>query len=498
MDKRKMATVSGLIVLSASIAVTGCSSKETTEPAKDGGAVAPAKFSIMVSLQTSEVPSDTLEKLLEEKTNTQLDINFVPSGSYEEKFQTAIATGGLPQIAFVGNQTAFTNIRNAIKGQQFWEIGPYLKDYPNLSKLNQDVLNNMKVDGKLYSLYQEVALARQGIIYRKDWADKLGLSAPKTTDDIYNMLVKFKESGLAAIPLADRNDLVYGSFKTLSSYFGTPNNWGIENGTLIPDFTTQAYMDTMKFVKKLRDEGLINKDFPVTSKTDQQGLMYSGKAGMYIGSIGDVNTMSEKTAANFKDAVYEVENKITGTNGKLGIWAVQGYSNAIVFPKTAIKTEEELKKVLAFCDKLFDPEIANMLLYGVEGTHYTSKDGKIAPVSDAKLLEKEVSGYSGIALSRITNIKPRVFARQVAEKAEQLTNEAVSFAISDPTAPLESKTFTENGTRLQDIIKDATYKFILSDIDEKGFQDMVKRWKDQGGSKVIEEFNASYKASNTK
>jgi putative aldouronate transport system substrate-binding protein len=499
MSKWTMGKKSGLAVLAVCI-VAGCSSKET--PAAEGTTgkedTTPTKITIMTSLNTSEVPSETLKKLLEEKTNTQLTINFSPGGSYEEKFQAALATETLAPITYVGNQAGFIKTRNAIKNNQFWEIGPYLKDYPNLSKLDQEILNNMKVDGKIYALYQEVPRARSGIIYRKDWADKLGLAAPTSIDDIYNMLKKFKESGLAAIPLADRNEFLYGAFKTLSSYFGTPNSWGLVDGGLVPDFTTQGYMDTMKFMKKLRDEGLINKDFPVTSKTDQQNLMYSGKSGMYIGSISDVNSMSEKTEANFKEAKFDVENRIVGTNGKTGVWAVHGYGNAVLFPKSAVKNEAELKKLLAFCDKLFDPEIANLLMHGVEGTHYSLQDSKVLPVTDAKLLEKDVSGYGVIALARITNIKPKVFTRPATEKAEQLINEAVKFSISDPTAPLDSATYTERGARLQDIIKDATYKFMLGDIDEKGFQDAVKKWKDQGGSSMIEEYNASYKLANKK
>lgn len=76
------------------------------------------------------------------------------------------------------------------------------------------------------------------------------------------------------------------------------------------------------------------------------------------------------------------------------------------------------------------------------------KDGKVVPSSDAKLLEKNVQGYMGLGLSRITNIKPKAYALPVAEKVDQLTNEAVKFAINDPTAPLESKTYIERGARL--------------------------------------------------
>ncbi|MDQ1913766.1 extracellular solute-binding protein [Paenibacillus sp. GD4] len=489
----------GGITLASILFAAGCGNGDKAPSAvKEGGAAnQPVKISMMAVLHTPEVPSDTLEKLLEQKTNTQLDIQFVPSGAYDEKFQASLATGTLPQISFLGNQASFTHVKDAIKGQQFWEIGPYLKDYPNLSKLNPDVLKNTAVEGKIYSLYQEVPLTRQGIIYRKDLADKLGITPPKTTDDIYNMLKKFKESGVA-IPLADRNDLIYGSFKTLSSWFGTPNNWGIVNGQLVPEFMTKEYVDTMNFVKRLHKEGLINQDFPVTSKADQQGMMYNGKSAVYIGSMPDVQTMQTKTQQAIKEAQYDVVNGIVGPNGKPGVWAVPGYGTVILFPKSSVKNEAELKQILAFCDKLFDPEIANLMFYGVEGTHYNMKDGKVQPVTDAKLLEKDVQGYMGLTLARITNIKPKVYSLPVAEKADQLTAEATKFAINDPTAPLESKTFIEKGAQLQEIIKDASYKYMLGSIDEAGFQAAVKKWQEQGGAKMMEEYNAALKAVTTK
>jgi putative aldouronate transport system substrate-binding protein len=488
----------GSMVLAASVLIAaGCSNGAKTPAAATENGNQPSKISMMVSLQTPEVPSDHLRKLIEQKTNTQLNIQFVPSGAYEEKFQAAMVTDSLPEISYLGNQNSFINLRDAIKNQQFWEIGPYLKDYPNLSKLNQDVLKNTAVDGKIYSLYQEVPLTRQGIIYRKDLADKLGIAPPKTTDDIYNMLKKFKESGVS-IPLADRNDLVYGSFKTVSSWFGTPNNWGLEAGKLVPEFMTKPYMDTMNFMKKLHKEGLINQDFPVTSKSDQQNMMYNGKAAVYIGSMPDVQTIQSKTLQAVPSAQYDVTNDIVGPDGKNGVWAVPGYSTVIVFPKSAVKNEEQLKKILAFCDKLYDPEIANLMQYGIEGTHYNMKDGKVEPISDLKLIEKDVKAYWGLSLSRVTNIKPKVYDLPVVEKADKLVADATKFAINDPTAPLHSNTYTGKGPQLQEIIKDATYKYILGSIDENGFQAEVKKWQDQGGAKIIEEFNASFNNLNMK
>ncbi|MDF2646879.1 MAG: family 1 extracellular solute-binding protein [Paenibacillus sp.] len=499
MTKKKVAII--LSALTAVSMLAGCASKTDTgsEAAKATSEApkGPVKISIMADLQTTEVPSDKLEKVLEQKTNSELDIQWVPDGSYDEKFQAAFATGSLPQVVYLKNAASFILMRDAIKNNQFWEVGPYLKDYPNLKSLNQKILNNTAVSGKIYSLYQERQPARAGLIYRKDWADKLGLSAPKTVDELYNMLKKFKEADLAGggktIPISDRNDLVYGAFKTLSMYFGTPNGWGTQDGKLVPDFMSKGYMDTMKFMKKLRDEGLINQDFPVTSKTDQQNLMYTGRSGLYIGTMGDVKGFQEKTVKNIPEAQYEVTNDIQGVDGKNITWGLSGYGTVVLFPKSSVKSEQELKNILGVMDKFYSPEIADLLKYGLKDEHHTLKDGKVVPSTDSKLIEKEVRPYLNMALYETTNITPSFYALPALEKANNLANEAVKFMVTDPSVSLDSKTFNEKGARLQDQIKDATYQFIMNKIDEAGFQSAVKKWQNDGGQKIIDEFNEQFK-----
>ncbi|GAE04101.1 lipoprotein [Paenibacillus sp. JCM 10914] len=291
---------------------------------------APVSISIMANLHTQIIPSDQIEKLIEEKTNTQLSISWVPDGSYDEKVYASLATGMLPKVLYLKNAASLSHFRDDIRSGIFWEIGPYLEQYPNLRQLKPEVLNNTTIDGKLYTLYQERPLARQGIIYRKDWADALGLSAPDTLDDLYEMLKGFTYgdpdgNGLDdTLGLADRNDLIYGAFKTISSYFGAPNNWGWYNDSLQPEFVFPQYRETMKWFRKLHTEGLINADFAITSKTDQQELFVTGKAGVYIGAMGDVLTLESRLRANDKSATLDVHNRVRGPE-KYGIWASQGY-----------------------------------------------------------------------------------------------------------------------------------------------------------------------------
>ncbi|AWP28975.1 ABC transporter substrate-binding protein [Paenibacillus glucanolyticus] len=511
MKKKKASSI--LAIVTALSVVAGCgggSSAPAATGTSNGSAAQgenksePVAISIMANLHTPEVPSDMIEKLLEEKTGTKLEIQWVPDGTYDEKVNASFATGTLPQVTYLKNAASLVNMRDAIRNGQFWEIGPLLDQYPNLSRLKPEVLKNTAVDGKIYALYREVPLSRQGIIYRKDWADKLGLSAPTHIDEFYNMLKQFKENDPDGngkddtIPLTDRNDLVYGAFKTISSWLGTPNNWGEKDGKLAPEFMFPEYMETMNFFKKLHQEGLINQDFPVTSKTDQQNLFITGKSGVYIGAMGDVSSLHPKVVEVNPDAELDVQNKIEGGPNGYGIWSVPGYGSVILFPKTAIKTEEDLNNVLTFMDQLMSPELGNLIYWGVEGTHHKLEDGKVIPSEDTKLTDREVKPYQAIQVGGPLTIEGFYEPKHmlpVKAKSEEMITENNDYLIEDPSAALDSKTFNEKGVQLQEMIKDGTYRYMLGDIDEAGFQSVVDNWLKSGGQQIIDEFNVSYSSS---
>lgn len=506
--------VSALLVLSMVLAA--CSSggnggKATNAPTNtpDAGAKVtdkpaepekPTEFTIMLPLNISETPPDTIKNEVEKLTNTKLTYNFFPADTYEEKLNTSFATGSLPEVVYLKNQATFVQMKSAIRDGEFWEIGPYLSEFPNLNKLKPEILNNTKVDGKIYSLYIGRPLARQGLIYRKDWADKLGIPAPKNTDELYDMLVKFTTGDPDGnkqddtMGLSDRNDLVYGAFDTVASWFKTPTGWGAVNGELQPDFMSEQYVQTMDYMKKIRDAKAMNVEFAATSKTDQVALFTSGKAGAYIGSMQDVNSLVKDLVKNVPDAVVDVHSMIAGPDGTFSSWAIPGYNNVVLFSKSAIKDEAQLKKILGFFDAMMTPEVSNLMFWGIEGTHYEVVDGK-AKVKDSELAEREVKGFKDSVIGEAqTNGQLESFIDLPARiHAEQLVLENEKIAIHDPTSPLDSATFAEKGTELQTIITDATYKYIYGNLDRAGFDKAIEDWKKRGGDQIIAEFNEAYK-----
>src|SRR5699024_5294753 len=62
----------------------------------------PTTITMMSNLHTPEVPNDRILEILEEKTNVELEIDWVTDNNYNEKLNKAFATGTLTQVMSVG------------------------------------------------------------------------------------------------------------------------------------------------------------------------------------------------------------------------------------------------------------------------------------------------------------------------------------------------------------------------------------------------------------
>jgi putative aldouronate transport system substrate-binding protein len=474
--------------------ISACSNGEVVDgTSKDDGT---PSISIMAPLHFPHPPTDEIIQEIEKLTGTTLDIGWVPEGIYTDKMNTALTTNSLKKVTFV-KFTDYTLVKNEIRSEAFWEIGPYLKEFPNLKDLNSAYLNQAAVDNRIYGLYTERPSSRQGIIIREDWLTNLHLDKPQTLDELYEVMKQFtfndpdQNGSHDTIGLVDRNDLVYGVFKTLSSYFGTPNNWKVENNQFIPEFETAEYMNTMNFMKRLYDEKILNQDFVFTSKEVQRDQVIRGTAGVFIGSMTDVQRLSNEARVINPEARLGLINRIKGPSG-YKVWSIPNYNGLYVFSKKAIKTEAELKTILAFFDRTMDSDVVNLMMYGFEGTHYTMKNNLvILPEETSQLRVKEVNPLYTLIIAGLSN--PNIM--EVGEKeamtalADQLSQDNELFLVDDPTVRLSSQTYDEKNVELYTIIADATYNYILGNLTVKEFEQEVERWKRNGGDAIIQEYN---------
>ncbi|WNQ09507.1 extracellular solute-binding protein [Paenibacillus aurantius] len=474
-------------------------------------AQAPYDISIMIPIFKTNYPKDDSPVALEieKKTNTNLHFEWVPNSSYGDKFNITMASGKLPTIIYVPDVKSPSFV-NAAKTGAFWEVGKYLKDYPNLSKANPVILNNSSIEGKNYGIYRGRALGRNGINYRKDWLDAVGMQTPKTIDDFYNMLKAFKEKD----PDGNGKNDTYGmvlvkwtgqwasGFDTIKLWFGAPNKWGVVDGKLVPEHQTAEYLEALKFMKKLYDEKLINQDFAVFDSAKWNDPVVNNQAGVIVDVTDNAARLDDKIHAALAKEGKDQPDKhyvdnIIGVTGSQGLRALptSGFAGMLAIPKSTVKNEEDLKKVLTFIDKMNEPELQTLAGYGIEGKHYTKAGEFVEPSKDSALLESEVEGLNQMLTFIPEDQGLKVKQTPLRLQTTKIQKEAEKYIVANPAEPFISTVYSQKGQQLDNIVNDARIKFIVGQLDEAGLKAAFETWKKSGGDDLVKEMNELYAAA---
>jgi putative aldouronate transport system substrate-binding protein len=142
------------------------------------------------------------------------------------------------------------------------------------------------------------------------------------------------------------------------------------------------------------------------------------------------------------------------------------------------------------------------MVYGFEGRHYMlDEDGKvILPEETSQLRVYEVNPLYSLMIADISNKNIMEVAQkeQLTALADQLSRDNEQFLVDDPTVRLTSPTYDEKNAELSAIITDATYNYILGNINAEEFGQEVEKWQTSGGSMIIQEYTeAEAKARNS-
>lgn len=481
-------------LLVASVFLQACSVR--TRPEAEDAAQS-LSISIVLS-QVGEIPpqGNEMEKAIEAYTNTDLQIRWIPFSAYDEKVKVMIASGELPKLIRLSYKPPFIA---TLKAGQFWEIGPYIKDFPHLSAQNKQYYENIAVDGKIYGVPLYRVFGRTSVQYRKDWFDSLGLQLPKTLDDWYEVVKTLTtgdpdqngKSDTYGILLEKRyNQDVSSTLTRFSVSQGGPNKWKVENGRFTPEFMSEPFFDTMKLFRRLYQENLLNLDFAIIDGTETSKLYEVGQAGIQVIG-GNAQTWQDKLAVHFPSAVVDVAPmegpegiRIAGEPGNVGFLAI---------PRDTVKTKAEMLEILAFLDKLLKPDMQTVLNRGIQNRHWVNK-GNYSEVLDRELDLKEVKPYRD-SLPYIYNhlaLKPMA-QPDLYRKSEQIIQLNEEYIVPNLALTLESETYADQGMELDIMITDAQTKFIMGQIGEEDWKIEIDRWRKAGGNQMIREYEDAYR-----
>src|SRR5699024_2234757 len=158
--------------------------------------------------------------------------------------------------------------------------------------------------------------------------------------------------------------------------------------------------------------------------------------------------------------------------------------------KTDVETEDELRDVLEFMDKLSTEEGQTLAHNGLEGVHYEIEDGDYVPTEDQKLV------YEYQDLNQILTFIPEdrfLKEHETHLKENEVIDENEEIVVENPSEALISEVYSKKGAQLDDIINDARIKYIVGQIDEEGLDEAEELWLRSGGQDLIDEMNELYK-----
>lgn len=498
---KKLVMLSAAVV-AASLLTVACSdsAKKGETPQGAQGTEAPLNLSIAIA-QVGDIPAkgNAVEQAIEKYTNAKLDIQWIPSAAYNDKVNVMLASNEMPKLLKV-NQTP--GVVNAIESQLFWEIGPLLKPYKNMSAQNGQFFQNISVEGKIYGVPLYRNMGRGAIVYRKDWLDQLGLTIPKSIDGWYGVLRALalndpdkngKNDTYGIVLNKTYNQGAASMLTRLSVAMGGVNKWGVDkDGAFTPEFMTKEFTDVLKLFRRLYEEKLINQDFAVLDATEAEKLFDTSRVGIRLAVATNGKSQQDRLSKTTPSAVVDVAS-FEGPQG-IRISSENGNNGFLVIPKSSVKTEEELKRVLGFLDKLMDPDMSTLLLRGIEGTHFANTaDKRTEFIGDGfNIFQREVKPYrDNMPVLEGYNVAPLKDV-PIGEKGTKMESDGIQYIVPNPALTLTSATFSERGQELEQQINDAQTKFIMGKLDEAAYQDEIAKWRKAGGDKIMAEYKDSY------
>ncbi|RED64849.1 carbohydrate ABC transporter substrate-binding protein (CUT1 family) [Cohnella lupini] len=446
-----------------------------------------------------------------------------PAAQYDQKLNISIASNDLPDITPVNA----AQLKRLVEDDQLEDLTSLYEQYGSeLTKkiMGEDGGNAIKsatFDGKLYALpNMSSGIGQTHVLWvRTDWLKKLGLSEPKTMDDVVNTAKSFVTGDPDGNGKPDTYGLginkdIFGFYAAMDGFFNGyhayPNTWvkdasgKLVNGSVLPETKTA--------LQKLQDmykDGLLDKEFGTKDATKVSESANAGKLGMYYGYFWNIGWQQDG-----KNADPTMEWKplplptADATPAKAQVpFAISTY---YVVKKGAEHPEAAIKLLNFDYEKLWgataQPDVYNVDKNGIATFGYALLYGEAprknldAHLNVVKALEandpsplnaEEKLYYDNIVAYRGGDVKMWGNERMYGPEGSLSVLQGYTAngnLVDDAYFGAPTQGMTDNKATLQKLQLETFTRIIMSgSIDE--FNKFVTQWSDLGGKTITDEVN---------
>lgn len=328
----------------------------------------------------------------QELFNAKLTVEAIPIADYSTKVSLALNTGeNVPDVVLYQTTTG-ENASLALNGALV-PISDYSDWTPNFNArveemgLKEDVDMLKLMDGKRY--YMPALFDKPfydgGLIMREDYLKEKGLEAPKTFDDLYEILKAYKADFPDSYPLtilAGPRVLYRMTMPSFGLSVGKNSadgsyvlSYDYETGKRFEAAISDNFKDYFTFFAKLYSEGLLDPEMADPIDGDKWSQKLANGSAMatfaYYDQIGGVEGATE--IEGLKLQMYAPLEGTAGAHHQPKSKTGAG----IMFPK-AVAEREDFERLVRTVDEMFYSEdAAKLWCLGVEGETYTMDGDKI-------------------------------------------------------------------------------------------------------------------------
>ncbi|MBD0424123.1 extracellular solute-binding protein [Streptomyces sp. TRM S81-3] len=302
--------------------------------------------------------------------------------TYDQKLGAVLASSEVPDVVVVPGWNMTGKIPSAIIGK-FADLGPYLsgdavKEYPNLAAIPTDAWQRSIFGGKLRGLPMPSSYVT-GIVplYRQDVFEKEGYEVPRSCDEFMALAKEATNAKAKRWACLDMKWTAFNAFGVLSGNEKSLG-WNQVDGKLVCRIETEEYLEALEWTRKLFAAGVVHPDANLgKSNATDPGPKFA--AGEFLIYNQDMSQWWSRTA---EQATQNPGFKIWGMDifghdgGDPTLWA-QNPAGIFAFVNKKA-SESVIRDVLAVANVTAAPYGTKEYMatnYGVEGTHYTVKDG---------------------------------------------------------------------------------------------------------------------------
>lgn len=439
------------------------------------------------------------------------------SSDVETVLQTRMASlEGLPDMVevppFDSNVGVDTYSRNGV----LIPLNDLIAEYaPNIQKLFETypALEAMctSSDGNIYALagwWGDINDYVPDYLYiRQDWLDNLGLEMPNTIDELYDVLVAFKEldangNGDATdeIPLATKNGLMQLYYLMTGFGYETNSLWYTDaEGNVHYAAVEEQYKEMLTFLNKCYQEGLISDDLDGTLLTqniteDKVGIVCHDPADNMASSDDLALTGNPNCNYQFMPVIQATEDGTAKMTKRSLTWHYYGITSACENPEAAIK----------WIDYVYASEDGRMLYsYGIEGLSYEKDENGEIRFTD--LITNNETYTSAFSALRSIGAWPTYFINDSGEAFMKIfegtkVEDACLAAYGNMVDPFpemlgtadESEIYTSLWPDLSTYLEEMFTAFVIGTESLDNFDNYVETANSMGMQEIIEIKAAQY------